>query len=149
MHSIRNFCREDTGAVSRFLIQNEETLSRDALVFYSELYSEQNIREKWANDHVILVEETTILCGLGRAKSDGWITHCHVHKDHRMMGLGNVIMNNLEQWLIGLGITTIHLNSSPFALDFYKRRGYTQTEPMKMYQGIPLHPMGKILTNKQ
>jgi len=147
--TINKFKKSDSKEVSDFIIKifkefDAKGLSMEAIEFFSELYKKENIEKKWTKDHVIIIRSNKSIMGVGRAKKDGWITHCYVDKNYMGKGIGSILMKKLELWIRNvMKKDKILLNSSPFALQFYKKLGYTEKGKKKMYHGIPLHQMIK------
>ena len=48
-----------------------------------------------------------------------------VDEDHRKSGFGRCFVEKIEEWLKGKGFSSLHVESSPTALDFYTTMGYT------------------------
>ncbi len=53
---------------------------------------------------------------------------CYVHPDYGRMGVGRRIVDALEQTAIGMGLSTLSLDSSITAEKFYAQLGYTVVE---------------------
>ncbi|PIN90460.1 hypothetical protein COU57_03385 [Candidatus Pacearchaeota archaeon CG10_big_fil_rev_8_21_14_0_10_32_14] len=143
----RTFKKKDSRKVSEFIIKifkefNGKHLTKESVKFFVETYNKENIEKKWLKNFVIISEINDKIIGVGRAKKDGWITHCYVDKRFMRKGIGSVIINNLEN---SIKKNKIFLNSSPYALKFYRKLGYKRCGNKKLYNGIPLYPMIKKL----
>ena len=58
-------------------------------------------------------------------------------------GIGRLLMLKLEKWIKNKKKSEIFLNSSPFALRFYKKLGYKRLGKKRLYHGLQLYPMIK------
>ena len=146
---IRKFKKADAKKVSDFIIKifkefNKKNCTKNGIKFFIETYKKENIQKKWLGDYIIIIEIKNRIIAVGRAKKDGWITHCYVDKKYMRKGIGNILMNKLENW-IKLKRNKVFLNSSTFARKFYKNRGYQSSGAKRLYHGIPLYPMIKKL----
>ena len=150
INNIKKFKRENSREVSDLIIKtfkefNGEDSTKEGIKFFTEMYKKENIEEKWLKDYVIIAKINNKIIGVGRAKKGGWITHCYVDKEYMGKGIGSNLMNELENWIKLTKDDKILLNSSPSALQFYKKRGYKPAGNKLLYHGIPLYPMVKKL----
>ena len=148
--NIRRFKKKDSKEVSNLIFKifeefNAKDLPKRSIQFFMEKYSEKEISEKWIKDYVIIVEDKNKIIAIGRAKKNGWITHCYVDKDYMNEGIGKVVMYRLENWLKRTRNRKILLNSSPYALGFYKSLEYKPRGRKKSHHGIQMYPMEKWL----
>ena len=61
-------------------------------------------------------------------------------------GIGQALMQKMENWLKRNSVKHVKLNSSLFALEFYKGIGYKKTTlKRRTYHGIPMYSMKKKL----
>ena len=146
----RRFKISDSENISDFIIKqfkrfNCESVNEEGLNFFLDSHTTEHIKTFWNKDHVIIIEYEKKIIGIGRAKSNGWITHCYVDEKYFHKGLGKKLMQRMEQWIKRNNIKTVFLNSSIFALEFYKRLGYKTIGGMKKYHDIPLYKMRKEL----
>ena len=127
---IRRFKKSDAEAINRLLMRvfskyNAKEVSQKGMEFFRDKYSKKNIQDMWGkNDYVLVVEKDTRLIGIGRAKKDGWISHLYIIGNHMRKGVGQALMKKMESWFRRNNIKYSKLNSSLFALEFYKRLGY-------------------------
>lgn len=149
---IRRFKKSDAEAINRLLMRvfskyNAKEVSQKGMEFFRERYSKKNIQDMWGkDDYVLVAEKDTRLVGVGRAKKNGWITHVYVSGNYMGKGIGQTLMQKMESWLRRNSIKYAKLNSSLFALEFYKRLGYKKiTLRRKIYHGIPMYSMKKRL----
>ena len=145
---IRKATQKDAKKISNFIIRifkefNGKHSTKEGIRFFTETYNKKNIEKKWADDYVIIMGFNGKIIGVGRAKRDGWITHCYIDKKYMRKGIGSILMNKLEKWIKQTKKNKVLLNSSPFASKFYKKLGYKQKGKKKLYHGILLYPMVK------
>ncbi len=147
MIEIKKFENVDAQKVSKLIIdifkETNKDISKKGLKFFLGQHSPQILIEKWNNTYAILALDENKLVGVGRAKKNGWITHCFVDKNYRRKRIGKMIMIKLEKWLIEKNAKEINLNSSPFALVFYKKLGYKPISNLKYEHDIPMYVMKK------
>ena len=146
----RRFKKKDSKEVSSLISKifrefNAKDLLKGSIQFFIKKYGEKEISEKWTKDYVIVVEDKDKIIAVGRAKKNGWITHCYIDKNYMNKGIGKEIMSRLENWLKRIGKRKILLNSSLYALKFYKKLGYKEIGSKLVYHGIPIYPMKKVL----
>lgn len=149
---IRRFKKSDAEAINRLLMRvfsqyNTKGVSQKGKEFFRERYSKKNIQDMWGkDDYVLIVEEDARLVGVGRAKKDGWISHLYVIGGQMRKGIGQALMQKMENWLKSNNVRHVKLNSSLFALEFYEKLGYKKTTlRRKTYYGIPMYSMKKKL----
>ena len=145
---LRKFNKEDSKEVSDFIIKsfitfNGKNLNKESIKFFIELYRKENIEDKWLKDYVVIAEINNKIIGVGRAKKNGFITHCYVDKKFMRKGIGSTLMKRLENQIKSEKRNRVLLNSSPYGLKFYEKLGYKSKGIKKIYHGIPLYPMIK------
>jgi len=166
MIKIRLFVKEDSKLVSNLLLSifrkfNLDGVSEEGLTFFNKNHSPDKIRRDWAmtyrivkkNKEAILVHPFAYslvavnkdsIVAVGRAKYDGWITHCFVSQKYMGKGLGKTLIERMEKWINKKPeIDFIKLNASPLAVGFYENLGYKKTTGKRMYHGLPIYPMKK------
>ena len=147
MIEIKKFENVDAQKVSKLIIdifkETNKDISKRGEEFFLKEHSPQNLIAKWKDTFAILVLDENKLIGVGRTKKNGWITHCFVDKEYRRKGIGKMIMKKLEKWLVEKNLKEIYLNSSPFALIFYKKLGYKLNSALKYEHHIPMYLMKK------
>ncbi len=147
---IRKFKISYSKKISDFIIKqfkkfNCEDVGEEGLNFFLDSHTTKHIKDNWKENYVVIIEDGNKIIGVGRAKNNGWITHCYVDEKYFHKGLGKKLMQMMEKWIKRNNIKTVFLNSSIFALGFYKRIGYKTIGGMKKHHGIPLYKMKKEL----
>lgn len=72
-----------------------------------------------------------------------------IEESARNQGLGSYFLNTLERWLMHQGIKSLHDQSRPTALAFYKRNGYQEmpfNDPDGYEGGVDDIDVGKVLS---
>lgn len=91
-----------------------------------------------------IVKENNIIIGTIRGTKNK-ITDLFVDKKHHKKGIGKKLMLKYEEEAIKQGSKYIKLQSSPYAIEFYKRLGYKKTTGIRNFKGLKINPMKKIL----
>jgi GNAT superfamily N-acetyltransferase len=71
------------------------------------------------------------------------IAALYVSPSYSCRGVGSALLSLAETYIHSSGYMTVHLSSSPNALDFYLRRGYMECGPPDVDGAFPL---SKVLT---
>lgn len=145
MITTRRFTRKDARSVGKFIVKVELEFIKKIDKFILEQYTPKHILDKWPGTYVLILEENKKIIGVGRAKPNGWITHVFIHKKYRNKGVGKRLMSRLEYWLKRKEIKEFQLNSSPYAVNFYKTLGYESNGRKKIYYGLAIYPIKKSL----
>ena len=145
----RRFKKADALRVVRLIRKvsnefNRKEGTKEGNQYFFSLYMPSKVTA-WTKDYCILAEYKGKLLGLGRAKQNGWITHCYVRKSQMGKGFGKELMLKMERWLYLKEHRKVFLNSSLFAHKFYKKLGYKDISHVKTYHGLRMNPMNKRL----
>jgi GNAT superfamily N-acetyltransferase len=168
MTKLRLFIKKDSELVSKLLLSvfhefNLDGVSEEGINFFDENHFPDKIRKDWAIRYAVIEKDKRIMVvqpyayslvaierdsiiGAGRAKYDGWITHCFVSPEHIRNGIGKDLIGRMETWISKKPeINFIRLNASPFGLGFYEHLGYKKTTGIRIYHGLPIYPMKKLI----
>lgn len=122
----------------RFIFQNTSEEGRETL---RQLYRSSNVKQRIrANDRFVLLFIGEALVGAAAMRSDDnhvylFFVAGHLHGQ----GLGRKLMDALVADLGETGYVT--LNSSTYAIDFYKHLGFEATGPVSSAKGVEFLPM--------
>lgn len=82
-----------------------------------------------------------ILIGVIAISARNHISLLFVHRDYHNLGVATNLFNTLLKELKLKKGTTIKLNSSPYALNFYEKLGFAKTDKEQVKGGIIYTPM--------
>lgn len=94
--------------------------------------------------HVLLVKNEKFV-GTGRMLSDGHIGRLAVYKDYRGQGLGADAVMALVGEAKKLGLRSVYLGAQLYAVEFYKKLGFSEFGKSFMEAGIEHVHMEKFL----
>lgn len=125
----------------QFLFDSMTGEGRDTL---RELYKPLSVRQRiLANDRFVLLFSDEALVGAAAMRNDNHIYLFFVAGHLHGQGLGRKLMGAL---VANLGETHhVTLNSSIFAIDFYKHLGFEATGPVSTARGVEFLPMKLVL----
>ena len=69
----------------------------------------------------------------------GWVEDVVVHEAHRGQGVGEALLDHLQQWSVRKGLSRLQLladRSNVRALDFYQRNGWALTDLLGLRQRV-------------
>ncbi len=85
------------------------------------------------------------ICGMISVRSGNHISLLFVDEKSQRQGIGANLMRYLCDCLVEEGQSRVTVNSSPYAVGFYHRMGFTDTDVVQYSQGISFTPMEFIL----
>jgi GNAT superfamily N-acetyltransferase len=85
------------------------------------------------------------ILGVGGLLESGEITLNYVSPDYRNQGVSATLLKSMEDYLSGLGVMAVRLNSTLTARSFYKSRGYVENGRAETGDGLTSFPMLKKL----
>lgn len=99
------------------------------------------------NDQLIkfVVERAEAIVGFGMATTEGEILLNYVSPDFRFIGVSSLILKNIEQTLIDIGIKEAKLWSTETAHAFYQSKGWIDLGKPEFENGMTSYPMSKSL----
>ena len=116
-------------------------------VFVTEQHIDKDI-EFDGNDkdaiHVLLVKNEKFV-GTGRMLADGHIGRLAVYKEYRGQGLGADVVMALVGEAKKLGLQRVYLGAQLYAVEFYKKLGFSEFGESFMEAGIEHIHMEKVL----
>jgi len=85
------------------------------------------------------------LLGVVAWRHPSHISLLFVREDHHRQGIAKALLNKVLSEILATGkkITEITVNSSPYAVDIYKRMGFVATAELQEQDGILFIPMAK------
>lgn len=97
--------------------------------------------------HAIGTGRLVMLSSPPEGQSGTWaqISRMAVLKSHRKAHVGSLLLQTLEDEARRRGVTGIRVHSQLYALEFYKRRGYTSVGEVFVEAGIDHLRMHKLL----
>jgi GNAT superfamily N-acetyltransferase len=142
---IRRFRRRDLTAV-RELIYNTIDICysadypKEAIKFFKEYHSDENILKGTAEGRTIVLEEGNQIIGTGTVVVDH-IVRVFVDPMFQKRGLGKLIMHKLEEKAISTGVKAVNLDASLPSKKFYDSLGYATCEEtyLEVENGEKLH----------
>ena len=81
------------------------------------------------------------LAGVIAGQAPGHIKYLFVEKGCQRQGVARALLNVLQSHYYALGSRILTVNSSPYALDVYKKMGFQELGPEKVADGIRFIPM--------
>ncbi|MBQ1850337.1 MAG: GNAT family N-acetyltransferase [Lachnospiraceae bacterium] len=85
------------------------------------------------------------IVGAASLRSVTHLSLLFVEESHHRRGIGRSMMETLMHYLLTeVGEHYLSLLASPYALEFYKKLGFTQVGPMTSPSGIPVVKMEKV-----
>jgi GNAT superfamily N-acetyltransferase len=100
--------------------------------------SPQFFMERVAAGQLLIAMIEEYAAGWGSASGDH-ITGLYVRPSLALRGVGRRIMASLESQIISDGHISARVESSPNALNFYQKLGYTPVGPPQADRAIPMH----------
>lgn len=124
---IRNFKRSDAESCSELIINSINSgvfENPDEKVRLLSEHTKEELLNKSEDINYFVAENGKKVIGLGGIKSSGEIKTIYVDINHRGKGIGQAIMNHLENIASKRGLKKLFLWSSPQAINFYKSLGF-------------------------
>jgi N-acetylglutamate synthase-like GNAT family acetyltransferase len=150
---IKRFSRSDLPVVKE-LIDNTIDICypadypKEAVKFFKEYHCDKNILKGAAKGWTIVLEKNNRVIGTGTIIDDH-IMRVFVNPKFQKHGLGELIMNKLEDKAISSGVNKIKLDASLPSKKFYDALGYATSEAtdLEVDNGKKLHyyKMNKVL----
>ena len=105
--------------------------------------------QPWLTDprlylNIALLQDKPI--GTAMAVISGKVAFCYVQPEWFRRGAGQALMQDLETWLIALGLPQARLNSTRTGEAFYHRLGYRACAETFTVAGLHAIPMHKALS---
>lgn len=72
----------------------------------------------------ILFEDNGIIKGFCDCDNKGYIDRLYVHKDFQNQGIGKKLIENVENYILNIGVCEFYSHVSITALPFFQKRGY-------------------------
>lgn len=100
--------------------------------------------DKWdksfLEDYSLVVENNNNeIVGFGDIDSTGYLDRLYVHKDYQKCGIGTMICNELEKWVMNEKIDVIITHASITAKGYFEHRGYNVIKKQKVIRcGVEL-----------
>jgi len=112
--------------------------------------SEKDEREN-SSFHVMVCDENDKILGIGRAHfnsaAEAQVRFMAVEEGFQKMGIGSMVLNELEKIVKEKGASYIILNSRDTAIPFYKKHGYREVQKtVTLFGSIPHHIMRKDIS---
>ena len=136
------------------IVQNDKELQDAYMVRTIVFVDEQQVPPEEEIDqfedeaiHFVLYKENVPI-GAGRLRDvDGYakVERICVLKEYRVQGVGQMIMNKIEETAIEKGFTKFKLNAQTTAENFYKKLGYETISGEFLDAGIPHVTMVKTV----
>ena len=79
------------------------------------------------------------------ASTGGELLLCYVSPRDCGQGAGTALLQTIERWAAGSGLTELRLESTATALPFYRRRAYELSGPAVLVDGMLAQPMAKAV----
>lgn len=76
------------------------------------------------NNYSLVAKKKDIIIGFSDITDDGYLDRMFVHKDYQKMGVGSILLKNLENYAISNNITYIHTNASITAKNFFIKNNF-------------------------
>ena len=95
----------------------------------------------------VVAEDNGSAVGFGMSQADK-ILLCYLVPEVRFKGIGKSMLQALETHALGIGISSLRLESTRTALSFYERNGFQQTGPAVSAFGLAVHPMAKTIDSR-
>lgn len=89
------------------------------------------------------VKRGEALAGVIEMRKDGHICLLFVSQEHQRQGIAKALLQHSLEWLkrLDLDRPVITVNSSPYAVEIYKKLGFNETGPEQVKNGIRFTPM--------
>jgi ribosomal protein S18 acetylase RimI-like enzyme len=102
------------------------------------------------SEHVMICSENRLPLGIGRlhfnSTEEAQVRFMAVEDSYDRMGIGSLVLKELEKRAVEKGAQYIVLNSRDTAIPFYEKHGYrTVKQTVKLFGSIPHHVMRKDL----
>jgi GNAT superfamily N-acetyltransferase len=114
------------------------------------------LKNKTPENFVTWIERDNLYCvvaageagvvGFGMASAAGELLLCYVAPSALNQGVGKAVLQAIERWARGTGMTELRLESTKTALSFYSRNGFVACGPAVSFAGMTGHPMRKVLS---
>ncbi|UCG43206.1 MAG: GNAT family N-acetyltransferase, partial [candidate division WOR-3 bacterium] len=129
---LRLFRPDDLGAVQAVIFRTidacyAEVYPPQALAFFKEFHSKENILEDSGQGHTFVLEVDGRIVGAG-GLSKATIKRVFVDPEFQHRGLGQLMMARLEEQARERGVTTVDLDASLPSKRFYDFLGYQGDE---------------------
>ena len=126
--TIRLATDDDARAISALIRRNAEAVlsahySTERLNAWKRYNTPTRIRKRLADRTTFCAHRGGRLCAT-IALQESELVGLYVNPGSRGKGIGSLLLEHLESFAAAQGMTTLHLTSTPAALDFYLRHGW-------------------------
>ncbi|MFP9114160.1 GNAT family N-acetyltransferase [Flavobacterium sp. RHBU_3] len=91
---------------------------------------------KLVEHFTVVAESGGVICGFGDLHDNGYFDHLFVHKDYQGIGVGSLIVREIERSAVAKGIPVLEVHVSITAKTFFLNKGYViETEQQVEYNG--------------
>jgi len=151
---LRKFKNKDTKNVASlvgdtFAMFNSKEGDKKAIRNYIEFYKTNDIdkvKKIFAKSTIFFVAvDNGKIVGMVRGNSNR-IFNLFVLGSYHKKGIGTKLLNKFEMESKKNKSNVIKIRSSLFAFNFYKKMGYKKSTGIRLFKGIKVHPMKKIIT---
>lgn len=137
---IRKFRANDAPKVSKLAsdtitIVNAREYPKKTIRMLVKHFSAQNLKKDAKTDALYLAFSDGELIGCGKVSKEIWVRMLFVKPRHMGKGVGALLLSQLEKAAKKLKAKTIHVNSAPGALNFYKKHGFEKVRKIRMDTG--------------
>ena len=108
----------------------------------------KSLRDKLSRSEIIFwgaYDRGGNLAGTIAGQSPGHIKYLFVEKRYHRQGIAQALLDMLRNHFHALGGRTLTVNSSPYAMEVYKKIGFRAVGPEKIVNGIKFTPMKAYL----
>jgi GNAT superfamily N-acetyltransferase len=150
---IRKFKNKDSREVANlvgdvFSNFNNKEGSPEAILNYINIYKNDNLEKIkiiFSKSPIFFVAiEKNKIVGMIRG-SNNRIYNLFVSGAYHKKNIGKRLLYKFEKEILKNKTKVIKIRSSQFALNFYKKMGYKKTTGMRLFKGINIYPMKKML----
>lgn len=92
-----------------------------------------------------VVYDKKTLAGFYELEKDGLLSSLYILPTSQGKGYGKALLNDAIAKAKANGLTTMKLDASEYAKDFYSHHGFNQYEKKRIVLGIPMIPMKRKL----
>ncbi len=114
---------------------------------FFDFVTDDDLRESFLRGEYVMVvaEKDGEIVGAGSLRGDNFLSLLFVDERYHRQGIATALLDTLCDYLMEEGQFRIVVNSSPYAVGFYEKKGFTQTAPEMAFAGIRVTQMNKLL----
>ncbi|WP_174840307.1 MULTISPECIES: GNAT family N-acetyltransferase [unclassified Ruegeria] len=122
----------------------------DLLALWTRNKDPESVRN-WLHSgaEIWVAERTGQIAAVGGLKDRDFVTLLYVDPAHVRLGVGQALLQRLEEELVGQGCSEAGLVATQTARAFYLRYGWTQSAAPEDWHGISQFPMRKSLQSAE